>query len=66
MAKGSRVGEFQWFKESTNSRVKLIELSTIKIKLASTAEPELGTAQPQLVKSFKNWNTFIESNIVLV
>ena len=38
-------------KESTDSRVKIIWLSTIKNKLASTTEPEFGTAQTQLVSS---------------
>ena len=46
---GSNWLRVQGFKESTNSRVKVMELSTIKTKLASTAVPELGTAQPQLV-----------------
>ena len=40
---------FKLAKESTYSRVKCNQLPSIKTKLPSTAGPELGTAQPQLV-----------------
>ena len=42
-------------KKITDLRVKLNKFASIlpiKSKLASTAKPELGTAQPQLVISF--------------
>ena len=46
------VQDFNWFKESTDSELSefnFLLFLPIKTKLASTANPELGTAQPQLV-----------------